>query len=518
MDKKSGVYYYLTDNSLREGGASSFGGIVPMYTVKGEIGKLITVTARDYREKLGFDVVYNPNYVGLDKILSSVASVEVLRCNKDPTVAYKIWEGDGTPVAVSSLGFGSADAVENTALLNTVWVSCTSPGVWGNNIFVCFSVDDLGSSSAEYTLHCYSVIRDVPSLIGSYKFSLSEDSDIYYKNVYFGDIVFGFKGAFPSSPTFFVDVASLGLPHDPKFNLHPGSNGDKLTSSTDISSLFPAIDKSSANVVVMNGFIETPMTTGKSIIQAIMEYCGQQDRSVLLDAPILTDPGSGTLRACEDLYEWTKSLLSKDVGMYAQVAAVPDRVVFDGASVLIQPSVFLFQIYAKMFSNYENINYPPAGNSYGSVMVNHLMESDFYLHGDELKTNRINYLTGTSRGVCMWEYRTLYSLGNSDLSYANTPFILRDLKGRLLSFMDSYTFRYSTPIDLLTIRSGLDSILTYFVQNFFLVNYVLTVPSFEEAQAAGRELDIDIKLAVINSSDVITLRVNLQNALNLRAS
>jgi len=171
-----------------------------------------------------------------------------------------------------------------------------------------------------------------------------------------------------------------------------------------------------------------------------------------------------------------------------------------------------------MFANYGHINFPPAGNSYGSVMANSLLDSDFYLYGDELKTNRVNYLTDTSRGVCMWEYRTLYNQGESDLSYANTPFILRDLKGRLMSFMENFTFRYSTPMDLLNIQSGLDSILGYFVQNFFLVNYTLHVPSFEEAQAAGRELDIDISVAVINSADVITLRVTLQNAANLRAA
>jgi len=514
MDKKSGVYYQLTDNSLRVGGSSQFGGIMPMYTIKGELGKLIRVTARDYKDKLGFDLNYNPNYLGLDKILSSVAFLEVLRCNLEPTVAYKIWENDGTPRA--ALGFGSADAVGFSAPDETVWVSCNSPGSWGDDLYVCFALEEgiLGDISAVYTLYVYSVEKGVSSLINSYSFSLSEESDIYYKNIGFGDLVFGYKGDFPINPTFFADVSSA-LPQDDKFRLHPGDNGDKVSSSLDITELFPSIDKSSANVVVMNGFIEAPMTS-KGIINAIVTYCAKQDRSVLLDAPILTDSNTGTLRALEDLFEWSRSLLSTD-GHYAQVAAVPDLVNIGTRIEKIMPSVYLFLIYANMFDKQGSINFPPAGNTYGAVTVNELMESDFYLYGDELKTNRINYLTETSKGVCMWEYRTLYNQGASDLSYANTPYILRDLKGRLLSFMENFSFRYATPVDLLTIRSGLDSILGSFVRNFFLVNYTLHVPTFEEAQAAGRELDIDISVAVINSADVITLRVTLENAANLRA-
>lgn len=522
MDKKSGVYYHLTDNSLRVGGSSSFGGIFPMYTVKGEVGKLIKVSLRDYREKLGFDLDYNPNYYGLDKILSSVANVEVLRCNKNPTVAYTILNSNGSK-ADGEVAYGSVDAVSYGASSGQVWVACSTPGTWGNDIHVCFSHKEIEKPETEefetiYTLHQFTVSGKASSLIGSYDFSLDPDSKIFYEKAFFNGLSLGFKGeTFPTDEAFFVDIAS-GLPDEnmDKYKLFSGSNGSPITSALDVSSIFPAIDKSSANVVVMNGFIEDPQAD-KAVIQAIGSYCGKQDRSVLFDAPVIVD-AHGILRANEDLFDWAKSLLNKDTGQYAQVAARPDVVKIDSQDILVQPSVFLFQIYANMFANYGHINFPPAGNSYGSVMANSLLDSDFYLYGDELKTNRVNYLTDTSRGVCMWEYRTLYNQGESDLSYANTPFILRDLKGRLMSFMENFTFRYSTPMDLLNIQSGLDSILGYFVQNFFLVNYTLHVPSFEEAQAAGRELDIDISVAVINSADVITLRVTLQNAANLRAA
>jgi hypothetical protein len=513
MDKKSGVYYHLTDSSLRVGGSSLFGGILPMYTVKGELGKLIKVTAKDFRSKLGFDLEYNPNYYGLDKILSSVASIEVLRCNKNPTIAYKLW--DATGFSASWAPYGSVDALVYGATSGQVWVACSTPGSWGNDTFICFSCDGtIGDLAAIYTMHQYTISQGVPSPIGTYEFSLDPDSDKYYQNVYFGDFQFGFKGDFPVASAFFPDI-SEGLPNGSENKIFPGSNGDTLSSALDVNEVFPAIDKSSANVVVMNGFIEDPMAD-KAVIQAIVSYCGNQDRSVLLDAPVTLDE-KGILRANDDLFSWTNSLLNKETGHYAQVAARPDVVEVDGQTILVQPSVFLFQIYANMFANYGSINYPPAGVTYGSVMVNSLIDSDFHLLGDELKTNRVNYLTDTSNGVCMWEYRTLYNLGGSDLSYANTPYILRDLKGRLLSFMEPSTFKYSTPIDLLTIQSGLDSILGFFKDNYFLVNYTLNVPSFEEAQAAGRELNIDMGVSVINSTDVITLRVTLQNAATLRA-
>jgi len=513
MDKKSGVYYELTDNSLRVGGSSPFAGIVPMYTVKGDLGKLIKVTARDYKEKLGFDLDYNPNYYGLDRMLASVASLEVLRCNVGSTVAYKIWGSDGVPVEATD--FSSADEVAFNAGNNSFWVSCNSSGTWGNNISVYFTRrEDSSIDSYIYTLHCYSVTSGVASLIGDYDFSLSEDSDLYYQKVSFGDFVFGINGDILSDPAFFEVPSNL---LNESYTLFPGSNGSELSDPLSISSFFSAIDGSSANVVVMNGFVSLPLSD-KPLLKSIGSYCGKQDRSVFFDAPFTKDPVTGILRANDDLFSWSQSLLDDSVGQYWQVASVPDQVKVNGKLILIQPSVHLFLIYAKMFATYGHVNYPPAGESYGSVSVNSLVENDFYLHGDALKTNRINYLTSYSSGVCMWEYRTLYSKGNSDLSYANTPFILRDLSGRLTSFLKRFVFRYSTPVDLLNIHSGLDSILGSFLRRFFLVNYTLRVPTFEEAQAAGRELDIEIEVAVINSADVITLKVTLQNAANLRAA
>jgi hypothetical protein len=121
-----------------------------------------------------------------------------------------------------------------------------------------------------------------------------------------------------------------------------------------------------------------------------------------------------------------------------------------------------------------------------------------------------------SKGPVMWEQRTTYGT-DSDLSYASTVFILRDLRMRLVSFMENYNFRFTTPQDLVSIRSGLTSILSAFKRELFLVGYTLTVPSYKEAQAAGREQDIYISVSVISDSEVFTLRVTLENAATLSA-
>ena len=525
MDKKSGVYYYLTDNSLRAGGSSAFAGIVPMYTTKGAVGKLTTVTAIDYREKLGYDLDYNPNYAGLDLMLSSVTKLDVLRLNKGATVANTVWSSTGVKSSVAAVQ--DAEYFDDLGL--KVWVAHKYPGDWGKR-YVIFQEgqdrgnDDLGAPRGlEYFLYYFASNNGFKSLIKKYTFSLNPNEDDFYKKVNFGDLMVGFDSSlsFPTAFSAYLlgpTVTTIDV-NDTDHLLSSGYNGlnptdDEVIPATEIGDCLSAIDKSEANVFVMNGFYGgvgvgvDDVTFAKKIVS----YCAKQDRSVFLDAPLFMDDKEEVLHA-PDIAGWTKDLLM-DEGQFGQVAAVPDQV----GSVFVQPSAYLFEIYAKMYATYGHVNYPPAGPTYGTVSASKLMDSNFYLYGDELKTARINYLTSTSFGVCMWEQRTLYTFGNSDLSYANTVFILRDLKQRLINFMSQFSFRYSTPLDLLTIRSGLSGILDTFVRNKFLVNYTLYVPTYEEAQAAGRELDINIGVAVISDMEVINLRIALQSAADLRAA
>jgi hypothetical protein len=220
----------------------------------------------------------------------------------------------------------------------------------------------------------------------------------------------------------------------------------------------------------------------------------------------------GVLKATHCV-EWAKGMVRSE---YCQPVAVPDVVNASVGDLYIWPSVNLFKIYASMYQNYGHVRYPPAGSSYGSISITKLLQNDFHLYKDELKTARVNYQTGSSLGPVMYEQRTTYGL-DSDLSYASTVFILRDLRMRLIDFMENFTFRFMTPQDLVSIHSGLDSILGSFKQGNFLVNYTLNVPSFAEAQAAGREVDILISVSVISDAEVINLRVTLENAATLGA-
>ena len=505
MDKKSGIYYYLTDNSLRAGGASAFSGIVLMHTTKVPSG-LVTVSATDYREKLGYDLEWNNNYAGLDLILSSVATVEVLSLNSNAKLAYQSWSPTGTPTPTENHECATLGEVEANHL-GYMWVSHKTAGNWGDR-YVGFRKE----VGAEYSLHYFSKIDSGFELLGSYTFSIDSGDSNFYKKVDFGELAIGCSAPLASGHLSQAIAGSVTFNSTNLHKLQLGSFGSVNTfDALSIKTRLSAIDHSLANVVVLNG-----ITFDTAIIASIINYCSQQDRSVLIDA--LTVSNSDHILDAELLVStWMNELIGIEGGEYAQVAAVPDQITSGGSVIVINPSVFLFQIYAKMYATYGNVNYPPAGPTYGTVTATKLMDSNFALHGDLLKTNRVNYTTKTSLGVCMWEYRTLYKFGNSDLSYASTPFILRDLKSRLLDVMTPFSFRYSSPMDLLTIRSGLSTVLDSFVRNGFLVNYALKVPTYEEAQAAGRTLDIDIAVSVINSMDVINLRVNLRSAADLRA-
>ena len=85
--KAAGVYYYLSDNSFRAMGSTSLELIVPMLTVKGSLTELNRVTALNYDQIVGNDVAYNGNYLGLKKLVDSVAYVNVMRINAGAVVA-----------------------------------------------------------------------------------------------------------------------------------------------------------------------------------------------------------------------------------------------------------------------------------------------------------------------------------------------------------------------------------------------------------------------------------------------
>jgi hypothetical protein len=518
MDKASGVYYYLIDNSTRAVGSSLFGGVVPMFTVKGSVGKLLTVTAKDFKDILGYDLGYNPNYLGLETMLQSVSRLEVLRLNQHPCVGNYIWvqkessgiigkseEGIESAASVSVLDLGPGfDAV--------LWVSHKSPGFWGK--FAVWVTDEEVDGEHTYTMfYGAPVAGDAQkyTIIDSKVFSFDETATNFWGKLNFADIVFGFKEGLSSLPTGIVGAKVL---------LDGGDNGEDIDDLT-VDQLLPRLshlNESASNVIVANGFSQDV-----GMCSALVEAGEKRIMSVFIDVPDLTSPddlsadmafteNDGVLKAGHCI-EWAGSLYRSEL---CQVVSVPDIVNTSVGEVYIWPSVNLFKIYARMFQNYGHVRYPPAGHTYGSIAITKLLQNDFDLYGDELKTARVNFQVVKSRGPVLWEHRTTYG-SDSDLSYASTVFILRDLRKRLVDFMSNFNFRFMTPSELLNIGSGLDSILGAFKRDNFLVGYTLTVPSYAEAQAAGRDLDIYISVSVISDAEVINLRVTLENAATLSA-
>jgi hypothetical protein len=517
MDKASGVYYYLIDNSIRPSGSSLFGGVVPMFTVKGAVGQLLTVTAQNFRDVVGYDLGYNPNYLGLEMMLQSVARLEVLRLNQHPTVGNFVWTSESSVVSGAS-----EDGVESAASIPAIdfgggvvielWVSHKTPGYWGE--FGVWFTDELIDDAHVYTIFYGEKVDSTQyKVVESKVFSFNEEDDNYWGKVNLSNISFGFK------------VGAIDLPSGvlgTKAVLDGGSNGEDIESLT-VDGLLPllsALNDSAANIVVGNGF-----SKNQGLCSELIKAGEKLNMSVFIDVPDLTSPVDGDLSSdmafsendevlkAQHCVSWAGSLYRSEFG---QAVANPDVVATSVGDVYVWPSVSLFTIYARMFRSYGHVRYPPAGYSYGGISVSALLKSDFYLYRDDLKTARINYQTVGSGGPVMWEQRTLYGL-DSDLSYASTVFILRDLRLRLISFMENYNFRFMTPMELISIHSGLDAILTGFKRDNFLVNYRLTVPSYAEAQAAGRELDIYISVSVISDAEVINLRVTLENASTLSA-
>jgi hypothetical protein len=519
MDKASGVYYYTIDNSIRPSGSSLFGGVVPMFTVKGPIGRLITVTAKDFRDILGYDLEYNPNYLGLDTMLQSVARLEVLRLNQNPTVGNYIW----TSSAGGAVSGAAEDGIKNVAEVPVIdfgsdtlelWVAHKTPGYWGE-FGVWFTEEEVEGDPVFSIFYGQKVDAAQFKVIESKVFSFDKSKDNFWGKINLSNISFGFK------------AGATGLPNsvkDQRVVIDEGSNGDcdpvgGLTLD-ELTPMLSALDESSANVIVGNGF-----SADAGLCGALVEAGEKRIMSVFIDVPDLTSPddpdasgdmvfneNDGVLRA-GNCVKWTSGLIRSE---YCQAVSVPDVVATSVGDVYIWPSVNLFKVYARMFQDYGHVRYPPAGPSYGSVSISKLLKNDFKLYGDELKTARVNYQRIGTNGPVLWEQRTTYGL-DSDLSYASTVFILRDLRARLINFMSNFNFRFTTPSSLLSIRSGLDSILSSFKRELFLVGYTLTVPSYKEAQAAGREFDIYISVSVISDSEVINLRVTLENAATLAA-
>ena len=91
MEKASGVYLTITDNSFLNSGTEVMKVIIPMLTNKGNVG-ITRVTANTFKDLVGYDLDYNSNYYGLQKLLENMAYVDVWRINQDAKMANAYFE------------------------------------------------------------------------------------------------------------------------------------------------------------------------------------------------------------------------------------------------------------------------------------------------------------------------------------------------------------------------------------------------------------------------------------------
>ena len=249
------------------------------------------------------------------------------------------------------------------------------------------------------------------------------------------------------------------------------------------------------NILLMNGI------TDFRIVNRLGNKCHASKIHLFADAPAYS--------SYADIYAWSKKILQSE---YVAIAARPDQELDTKKKVFyVYPSVNYARIFANMLKNFGSLCYPPAGATYGNIVANDLLKCDYLNFADEMKTYRMNYQLSDRNGTVMWEQRTTYAL-NTDLSYIAPVFIVDDLSDQLITYERMFNFRYTSRTDLLNQESGITDILDGFVNKGFIYRYELVVPSYEEAQKAGRTLTIKIGVAIAKDSEVINIELELLSA------
>ena len=319
-------------------------------------------------------------------------------------------------------------------------------------------------------------------IMNEYYFSTDPESTMYWENTDFGDVKLFLQGNIAGSWSTIRDY----------FTLDNGSNGNPNIIAADLD--LSILEKCKCNVLAMNGI------TNYKVINRIAQKAETLYIHTFGDAPAYANYG--------DLENWMKNIYRS---AYLAIGARPDQVeIEEGKFIYVYPSVNYIKILANMQQNYKSLMYPPAGFTYGPIAVENLIECDYENYGDELKTNRINWQRTKNRGSVMWEQRTTYSL-STDLSYIAPNFIVDGLREQIVDFEEQFNFRYTSPTDLLNQESGLKSILDDYVTKGFIFKYELDVPTYAEAQKAGRTLTIKIGVAIAKDSEIIIINVNLNN-------
>ena len=576
--RASGVYFNITDNSIKTAGGSSFSVIVPMLTQKGVCGGFTRVTANDYEDLLGADLSYNPNFLGLKTILESLSYADVWRINAEAKVANLYDEAGGTITTEADLSEG--ETVEDAA--TTFYIQAKTAGVRKEYIRI-----SKVSESQEIA------VPETPATKISFGESVSLDSEVFTLNgtKYVASILNsdgvtvravakatgevhvikadgtvgdkigtleadgvtlnegeGFSALNITGSVFYVDA---WIPENKMYSFTvatlKGSVYNKVTEVTfsldaNSSVYFDKLSYGDYDFFVKNTTSpEFDLLADYTIMQSgdngRMPFVSELDLSAFDLSPAtaivmngITDISvvNAIAKKAESLYKvvfvdapaFTKysSVVDWAKSVYSSeyvvVGWICDIVETEIGEVFVYPSVNYVSVYANMLGTYGYTNYPPAGATYGNIAITKLQETDAHLYRDELKTNKINYQRVLSNGAVIWEQRTRYGL-ESDLAYVAPVFIINDLRTQLVSFAQNFNFRYTDSAMLIVFEQGIRNILTEFTSNSFLSKWSIDVPTFEEAQASGRTFTVKISVAVTQDSEEIVFDLNLENFENV---
>lgn len=287
--------------------------------------------------------------------------------------------------------------------------------------------------------------------------SFSPTLENYVDTVTFNDLQLKLVG-----PVSFTSTSEIAMLY--------GDDGD-IPSAMEVD--FAGVDPSSFNMICMNGVI------GSSMVSRFIQHFEAYNKITLFDIPNVTTFVAAKLYA--DMVYASKN---------AMAYWVSDLRTIGTKEYSIYPSVNAALTYAKMFRSSGYLNYPPAGYQYAGVAAEKLLVTDSGIHGAQLKIAKINYITMRSAGPVIWEHRTRYAF-ESDLSYASTVVSLIALQSRCKSFADNFPFRFVTPELLIQLRSGLEAIMTDYLQRGFIWLGEVVIPSFDEVKQSGaRFMDI----------------------------
>ena len=394
---------------------------------------------------------------------------------------------NATDVTISYIQYSEVESVINNSVGTAEWddngnLTLTLYGLISKDTF--WNIYTIPNAIVDWTMTVAKYDNNEYTVQNTYDFSTDTASDIYWKEVDFGDVQLFLSGSIPGTMQSIRNY----------FILEGGSNGNAGIVAIDIDTSL--LDTCGDNILLFNGI------TNYKIINRIAAKCQQIKIHAFCDAPAYT--------SYIDVEQWSKRIIR---GEYVAIGARPDQTEnSNGETIYIYPSVNYGCIYADMMASYGSLCYPPAGPTYGIISADDLLECDYGMYANELKTNRINWQQLNDLGTMMWEQRTTYAL-NTDLSYIAPVFIVDAVAERIVTFERQFNFRYMTRTDLLNQQSGLNAIFEEFVNKNFIFQFTVAVPSWEVAQRQGRTLKIPLQMMVAKDSEVIELELELTNNL-----